>query len=203
MPACGQQAVEVLVEGGGQPGQDVEKPGIRVETVGLGCGQQTHDRGGTLTGGFGASKKSVLAADGDGPDSVLGRVVVDRVAAVVGDARERVPSLLRVADGTSQAGVAQDLGLQLVEPALEDRQLGHKQMLAFAVPFAVAQIAQCGVGRVDLADALDGLLGDRAATGRMGIEEPVPRVCPAAELGDALGEQRLVAEVIVDHQSTV
>ena len=52
--------------------------------VGFGGGQQAHDRRGALAGRFGAGKKPIFAAQGDRPDRVLDRVVVDREGAVIG-----------------------------------------------------------------------------------------------------------------------
>lgn len=89
VPASWQQAVEVFVDGGGQRGHDIDEPRIRGRTDGLGGSEQSHDGSGALVCVFGAGKEPILAADRDRPHSVFCRAVVDRVAAIVGDTRER------------------------------------------------------------------------------------------------------------------
>ena len=48
--------------------------------IGLGGGEQAHDRGGTAAGRFRADEEPVLAPERDRPDRVLDPVVVDRIA---------------------------------------------------------------------------------------------------------------------------
>jgi len=56
---------------------------MRAQAVGLGGGEQAHDRGGAHAGAGGADEQPVLAAQGDRADGIFDRVVVDRAVAVV------------------------------------------------------------------------------------------------------------------------
>lgn len=60
------------------------------DVVGLCGGEQTHDAT-TFAGGFGGGEESVLATDGDGPNSVFDRIVVDWVMTIVGNAGQGGP----------------------------------------------------------------------------------------------------------------
>ena len=76
LPGGRQQRAEVAIERGRQARQHIPQPRMRVVTVGLGGGQQTHDRGGTLAGPLGPCEQPVLASQGNGPDRVFDAVVV-------------------------------------------------------------------------------------------------------------------------------
>ena len=51
-----QQLPDIAVERGGQAGEHIEQPGMRFMAIGLGGGEQTHDRGGTAAGRFRADE---------------------------------------------------------------------------------------------------------------------------------------------------
>lgn len=82
--------------------------------TGFGGGQQAHDGDGTLAGSCRAGEQPVFAPQCDWPDRVLDRVVVDRVRAVAGLARQRLPAMQGVVDRVGGATVAQDLRAQVV-----------------------------------------------------------------------------------------
>src|SRR6185437_9726351 len=151
-----QQRIDVAVFGGGQAGERAGEPGMGFEAVGLGGGEQAHDGSGALTSRFGTGEVPVLAADGDGPDGVLDGVVVDGVAAIGEDARERAPAFERVAHGTSQAAVAEHWGAELVQPAFELVEFGGEVSLSLAMPRRGVAVAQLRFDGVELADATHG-----------------------------------------------
>lgn len=57
----GQQLSDIAVERGRQAGEHVEQPGMGFMAIGLGGGEQAHDRGGTAPGRFRADEEPVLA----------------------------------------------------------------------------------------------------------------------------------------------
>ena len=66
-----------------------------------------------------AGKQPVLSAQHDGPNRVLGRVVVDVQVAVVAVTRQRRPVVQRVADGLADRALGQDRNLLLLKPLLD------------------------------------------------------------------------------------
>ena len=105
-----QQPIDVAVFGGRQPGEHVGEPGLRFGAVGLGRGNEAHDRGTPFRRSLGAGKQPVLAGDRDRADDALLGIIVDRVAAVLGHACESCPAIKGVRDRAGKSGVAKDLG---------------------------------------------------------------------------------------------
>ena len=170
------------------------------EAVGLDGGEETHDGRRTSAGAFGAGEEPVLAADGDGPDGIFDRIVVDRPSPLVEHAHEGAPASKGVVDGTAQAAVAQNLGLELIQPAFEGVQSRREMFSSLTQASGIVEIAQLGFDDVELADAVDRFLRQRTAAGLVSVDKAAPRMRPTGQLGDAGGKQGLVAAVIIDHQ---
>ena len=101
-----QQGIDVAIQqGGGQPGEHLGEPGMRFVAVGFGGRQQAHDRRRAAAGRFGSGEQSVLAAQGDRPDRILDRAVVDRMRAVLHVAGQRIPATQRVVHRLGRATV--------------------------------------------------------------------------------------------------
>ena len=76
LPRGWQQGAKVAIERGRQARQHIGELGMRLVAVGLGGGQQAHDRGGALAGPLGPGEQPVPTSQGNGPDRVLNAVVV-------------------------------------------------------------------------------------------------------------------------------
>src|SRR5207244_2466494 len=87
-PIPGQELVDALGRVSCEPSQDVAQPSLGVETVELGGLGQRVDGSGALAAIIGTCEQPILAAEGDGADCPLGRIVVDLDAAVVAVAGE-------------------------------------------------------------------------------------------------------------------
>lgn len=87
--------------------------------VGFGGGEQAHDRGGPMAGRFGTGEQPVFSAQGDWPDCVLDRVVVDRIMSVLENARQRWPTPQGVVDGVERAAGTEDVFSLRIEPEFE------------------------------------------------------------------------------------
>lgn len=61
---------------GGQAGKHVLEPGVGLQPVLLGGGEQTHDRSGALPGGRRTGKKPILFSQCDRTDGVFDRVIM-------------------------------------------------------------------------------------------------------------------------------
>ena len=85
---------------------------MRILSVGLRRGQQTHDRSRTSARGIGGGEQPVLPADRDGPNGVLDRVVIDRESANVEVVRECGPALEGVVDRGQRAARIEHLRSQ-------------------------------------------------------------------------------------------
>jgi hypothetical protein len=79
---------------------------LRVDAVELGAFDQRVHSGGAAAAGIGAGEEIVFAADRDTPQSALGRVVVERQAAIVEAADESGPTPPHVAEGCGKLGFA-------------------------------------------------------------------------------------------------
>jgi hypothetical protein len=104
LPAHGQEAVDVPVEGGGQSGQDVGEVGERIEAVGFGGFDEAGGDSAGLSALVASGEEPVFASDGDFAECALGGVVVDGEAAVIELAGEDRPAFEEVADGAGGRG---------------------------------------------------------------------------------------------------
>lgn len=81
--------------------------------------------------------------------------------------------------------------------------------LSISVPGGAVEVAQLRFDGVERTDALERFFRERAGAGFVHVEELASSMRPASELGgatsggDAVGKQRLVATVVVDHQRAV
>jgi hypothetical protein len=160
-------------------------------------GDQAHDRGGTLAGGFGAGEQPVLAAHGDGPDRPLDRVVVDGQRGVVDIAHERRPALAGMRERFGEAAVGRDVGGYLVDPLPERIERRSRLALSSSEAFGRIQTFDLSLDPVLPGDLTQRRFGMRAGLRRMQLEEQAADMRPAAYFGDALGKQGFVAAVVV------
>ena len=89
---------------------------LRIEAVELGAFDQRVHRGGAAATGIGAGEQPVLAADRDAAQGSLGRVVVERQAAIIEAADEGSPAPPHVAEGGGQFGFARELAARSRPP---------------------------------------------------------------------------------------
>src|SRR6516165_9273681 len=102
-----------------QAREHVSEPGLRIDGVELGRGNQSVDSGGTTTAFIGAGEGPVLTSDGDSPQFTFGGVVGQTNPSVIQKAREGVPAGEDVIDGLGRVVVLRQCGALLVEPSLK------------------------------------------------------------------------------------
>ena len=90
----------------GDAGEQVGNVELRVASVELGAFDQRVHGGGAAATGIGAGEQPVLAADRDATQGPLGRVVVERQAAIIEAADEGGPAPAHVAEGGGELGFA-------------------------------------------------------------------------------------------------
>ena len=73
-------------------GDHIPQPSLGLEAVELGRAYQRVEDRGSVTAGIAASEEPVLAAQGDGPDRILGGVVGDFQPPIVHIGRQRIPA---------------------------------------------------------------------------------------------------------------
>lgn len=112
----------------GDANEDIGKPGLRIDVVELGGLDQGVDDGGALAAAVGATEQPCLAAERDAAERALGGIVGEADAAIVDEARERVPALEHVEAGLGQIMAARQLADLLGEPGVE---LGHERRAEF------------------------------------------------------------------------
>ena len=104
----GQEGVEVAVRpAGGNALERVGQPGLWIDAVETGGGEQGGDAGPGPAAAVGAGEEAVLSGDGLGPDGAFDGVAVDVDAAVVEEALERRAARQGVADRFGELGLAQ------------------------------------------------------------------------------------------------
>ena len=108
--------------------EDIGEPFLWVHVVELRGLDQRVDDGGMLPAAIRAAEQSCLAAERDAALRALDGVVGEADAAIVEEARERVPALERVEAGLGQFVAARQLGDLLGEPSME---LGHHRRAEF------------------------------------------------------------------------
>src|SRR5687767_12095983 len=108
-PVPGQEIGKALSRVVGDAGEDVSKVCLGIETVQLGALDEAVEYRRALGAPVGAGEQVVLAPDGDTAKGSLGRVVVERDAAVVEDSGQRRPSRQHVAKRAGQFGAAGEL----------------------------------------------------------------------------------------------
>src|SRR6516162_730793 len=102
-----------------QAREHVSEPGLRIDGVELGRGNQRVDSGGTTTAFIGAGEGPVLTSDGDSPQFTFGGVVGQANPSVIQEAREGLPASEDVIDGLGRVVVLRQFGALLVEPSLK------------------------------------------------------------------------------------
>ena len=76
-----------------QAGQHVGEPGLRIDTVELGCGDQRVDRSGAPAAVVGAGEGPILSPESNGPQLAFRRVVRHAKAPIIEEAGEGVPAV--------------------------------------------------------------------------------------------------------------
>ena len=94
----------------GDAAQHVGEPGLRVDVVELGGGDQGVHRGGALATAVGAGEQPGPAPEGNSAQRALGGIVGQADAAVVEEAGEGRPALEHVIDRLGGLGVARQPG---------------------------------------------------------------------------------------------
>ncbi len=196
-----QQFAQTAVGPGGQLRQHILEIGPGVDLAQLGRFDQRHEHGGSAAGLGRAHEEPILTAQGERPNRVFHRVVIDRHAPIGGKHTQRPPPAQRIVDGPRRGvGLGQERALP-DQPGVQ----GIEQGLALA-------LAQRGapIGRMLLKgllngiqgfDALKRLLRDGAARQLVRLEELSAYMRPAPRLHNApLGIQRLVAAEVIGEQ---
>jgi hypothetical protein len=118
-PIPGQQLVDMLGWMIGQACEHVGEPGLWIDVVELGGGDQRVDGSGAPTAFVGACEGPVFAPHCDGAQFALGGVVRHAQSAVVEEARECRPALEAVVYGFPGLAALGDPGALLAQPSLQ------------------------------------------------------------------------------------
>src|ERR1700738_990022 len=102
-----------------QAGEHVGKPGLRIDVVELGGGNQRVDRGGAPAAFVGAGEGPVLLPEGNGPQLAFGRVVRHAKAPIIEEAGEGVPAVEAVVDRFGRVAVFGEPGTLFAQPSLQ------------------------------------------------------------------------------------
>ena len=103
----------------GDAGQDVRKPGARINAVQLSGLDEAVHGGGALPALVGACEKPSLPAKGRAAQHALGSVIRQADAAIVQKPRESPPTLQHVVHGLGDVIVARELGPLGTHPCLK------------------------------------------------------------------------------------
>ena len=102
-----------------QPRQDIFEVSEGIVAIELGGLDQAHDGGGTFSGAQAAGKEPVLAAERDGPDTILDPVVIDGHLPVVQVMDKRRPPLEAIVDRFCGGRTIGHLPSSRAQPGLE------------------------------------------------------------------------------------
>lgn len=106
-PSLRGEVWDLPVGGEGQPGQDMEQIGIRIESATTATFDDGVEDGATFPGlGF-ADEQPVLFAESGGADGIFDQVLVDFNAAIVEVNAEQRPQVQGVVDGQTHAAAGQ------------------------------------------------------------------------------------------------
>ena len=103
----------------GDTGQDVSKPGARINAVQLGSLDQAVHRGGALSALVGARKEPSLPSKRGAAQHALGGVIRQANTAIAQEPRESLPALQHVVHRLGQVIVARELGPLGTHPCLK------------------------------------------------------------------------------------
>src|SRR6478672_5255219 len=81
---------------GGDAGEDVAQPGLRVDAIHLGGDDQAVHRSGALSAAIGSAKQPRLSSQGDPPQPSLGGIVGQAYAPILKEQSEARPALQNV-----------------------------------------------------------------------------------------------------------
>jgi hypothetical protein len=142
-----------------------------LRAVELGGLDQGVDRRGAVAAGVGTGEQIVLAADRDTAQRPLGGVVVEGEAAVVEASQQRLPARPHVPEGLGEFGFAGQSAQCRLRPG--GQRLGDRlgPLLTFPSPNIGRQTGDRLVDLVEVADAVERLLGGRRAGGGMDVED--------------------------------
>ena len=169
---------------GGDLGDDVGDIGLWLDAVHLGRLDHRIDRGGTRAAGLGAGEQPVLAADGDGADRALGNIVVDLEPTVAEEAGERLPSPGAITNGLGRRRLGRQLPERVVERGAKRRHQRPRPLLADASSDVGGLAAYLGFDRVELADPVEQIGGERCGLLLVALEQLAPKMRPVSDLGD-------------------
>jgi hypothetical protein len=176
----------------GDTAEDIGKIVLRVDGVELGAFDQRVHGGGASATGIGAGEQPVLAANRDATQGALGSVVVEGKPAIVKAAGQCGPARPHVAEGAGELGFAGELARGRVRPDREGLGDRLRSLLAFSSSVVGGRAFDRLLDAVELADAVERLLGDRRGCGGMYIEELAPDMRPAGGLDDLSAREQLV-----------
>src|SRR5689334_14127321 len=114
-----QQLVESRARMGREPREYVGEVALRVHAVRLACGEQGEEAREVDASLVVPDKEVVLAPEGNGSESALRRVVVEREPRVVEEARQRLPLPARIADGLPERTLGRVVRLRGSEPVAQ------------------------------------------------------------------------------------
>src|SRR5260221_3642075 len=191
-PVPREQLVEPPGRVGGDAREQVAQVGLRIDAGELGGLDQAVEGGRPQATLVRAGEQPVLAADGHGADGPLGGVVVDLRPAVVAVPGQLDPAVEGIADGGRELALARESRHRGLEPALEIGEQRAGPDLPDAAPF-IGRLPPRGIlHAVEGGDAVERLLGQRRAAGRMDAEEVAPHMAPTGNPGHPADPEELI-----------
>ena len=166
------------------PCQDIGEPGLRIDVVELGGGDERVEGRCPPAAFVGAGEGPVAAPDRDGTQLALGGVVGHAQAAVVEEAGQRGPALEAVVDGLAGVAVLGDPGALLAQPGLQRDDERPAALGAHVHALRRRQAVNLALDSEQRIDARNRLAGDRRLVDPGQIEELAPGMGPTGGLDD-------------------
>ena len=164
--------------------EDVGEPGLRIDVVELGGGDERVEGSCPPAAFVGAGEGPVAAPDRDGTQLALGGVVGHAQAAIIEEAGQRRPALEAVVDGLAGIAVLGDPGALLAQPGLQCNDERPAALGAHAHALRRRQAVDLALDGEQRIDARNRLAGDRRLVDPGQIEELAPRMGPTGGLDD-------------------
>jgi pimeloyl-ACP methyl ester carboxylesterase len=179
--------------------QHILEVGEWLDVVELRVADEGADRCPACGAAIRAREQVILAAQRDGPDGALDRVVVEFDAAVIEEAAKAVPTGQRIADRIGKAATGRDVSELRLEPSLHRRDQRKRLCLSRALSNGGRLSPDGRLDRIEVGDAPQRFGCDGRAGRLLHIIEFAPRMGPAGrELDIAAGFEPLESGIAVD-----